>query len=64
MKALSRDENKAIRLMGIEELKAYLGVGRNTADKVGTAAGAKRKIGKRALYDRQVIDKYIDGLGA
>lgn len=52
------------KLLSIEELQTYLSVGRNTAANVGKESGALRKIGRRALYDREKIDKFIDSLGA
>ncbi|MGO5210240.1 DUF6462 family protein [Bacillota bacterium LCP21S3_D8] len=47
--------------MGIRELCAYLSVGQNTAREVGEQAGARIKLGKRVLFDREAIDKYVDG---
>ena len=63
---ISKKDNAAydVRLLSVEALMVYLGVGRNTADKIGKEAGAKKKIGKRALYDREIIDRYVDSLGA
>lgn len=50
------------KLLDVTDLQAYLAVGRNTALSVGQKAGALRKIGRRNLYDREVIDRYIDSL--
>lgn len=52
----------AKRLVGIRDFTAYLGVGRNTAMKVGDEIGCKVKIGKRVLYDLQKADQYFDSL--
>lgn len=52
------------KLLDVKDLQAYLAVGRNTALQVGREAGALRKIGRRSLYDREVIDRYIDSLAA
>ena len=52
------------KLISIDELRDYLSIGRSNALKIGKESGALRKIGKRALYDREVIDRYIDNLGA
>lgn len=52
------------KLIGVKELQAYLSIGRSTAEKIGIAAGAKRKVGRRALYDVEAIDRYVDSLGA
>lgn len=42
----------------------YLAVGRNTAEKIGRAAGARFKVGRRVLYRRDKIDAYIDSIDA
>lgn len=52
------------RLMDTEELRAYTNLGRNNAMKLGEEIGAKVKIGKRVLWDRRKIDKYLDELTA
>ena len=54
------DENS--RLLSIGALMVYTGTGRDTADRIGKEAGAFRKIGRRALYDRKKIDAYLDNL--
>lgn len=50
------------RLMDTDELRAYLNLGRNNAMKLGEEIGARRKIGKRVLWDRVVVDRYLDSL--
>lgn len=50
------------RLMDTDELRVYLNLGRNNAMKLGEEIGARRKIGKRVLWDRVVVDKYLDSL--
>lgn len=50
------DMPESKRLMSITEAIVYLGVGRSSAIKYLDRIGAKRKIGCRALYDKQVID--------
>jgi len=50
------------RLMDTEELRAYTNLGRNNAMKLGEEIGAKVKVGKRVLWDRAKIDKYLDEL--
>lgn len=52
----------ASRLMDTEELRAYTGLGRNSAMKLGEEIGAKVKVGKRTLWDRKKIDQYLDEL--
>lgn len=48
------------RLLGRQELQAYLNMGRTGAERVAAAAGAVIKIGGRTLYDRSKIDGWID----
>lgn len=50
------------RLMDTDELRVYLNLGRNNAMKLGEEIGARRKFGKRVLWDRVVVDKYLDSL--
>ena len=53
-----------VRLIGINELASYLGIGRNSAIRFGEESGAVRRIGRRTLYDRRIIDRAIDQLEA
>ncbi len=48
------------RLMGVSELMRYTSLGRNSAMDLGKDANAIVRMGKRVLYDRQKIDKWID----
>lgn len=50
------------RLMDTEELRAYTNLGRNNAMKLGEEIGAKVKIGKRVLWDKVKIDRYLNEL--
>ena len=43
-----------------EGLRNALGCGRYSAEKIATAAGAKIKVGGRALYDRRKIEEYLE----
>ena len=47
------------RLLSINEATVYLGIGRSSALSYLDKIGAKRKIGRRTLYDKQVIDNAI-----
>lgn len=47
------------RLLSITEATVYLGIGRSTALKYLERIGAKRKIGRRTLYDKAVIDENL-----
>ena len=48
--------------IGLPELMARLNSGRQTAEKVAAAAGAKIKIGRRTLYHVGKIEAYLDQL--
>lgn len=48
------------RLLDVNDLCIYLSLGRNRAQEFGRRIGAEVKIGKRALYDKSVIDRYFD----
>ena len=48
------------RMFSINEAAIYLGIGRSTAIQYLEDIGAKRKIGKRALYDKNIIDEYLN----
>lgn len=51
------------RLLGINELMSYTSLGKNNAQRLGNNANAIVRVGKRVLYDRRKIDKYIDDQG-
>ena len=46
--------------VGLTELMARLNSGRQTAEKVAAAAGAKIKIGRRTLYHVGKIEAYLE----
>ena len=62
MKARIRRDPDSALLLSVEDLQAYLAVGRATAVKIGEESGARRKIGRRVLYDRRKIVAYVDNL--
>lgn len=51
-----------IRLLSERQLCVYTGLGRNKAREFGEKCGAKKKIGGRVLFDKNIIDKAIDEL--
>ena len=61
MRAISTVSGQS-SLMDTEELRAYTNLGRNKAMEIGDEIGARVKIGKRVLWDRVKIDKYLDSL--
>lgn len=52
-----------VRLMSVDQLADYIGMGRNSALKFGAEAGAVKRFGRRVMYDRRIIDNAIDKLG-
>lgn len=48
------------RLLDVNEVCVYLSLGRNRGVEFAKSVGAERKIGRRALYDKKVIDKALD----
>lgn len=46
----------------IDKLQAMLGVGKNTADKIGKDAGAVIHVGRRKLFNVRKVQAYIDRL--
>jgi len=54
--------NKEFLTVSAETLAGMLNCGRATAVKIGTDAGAKIQIGRRALYKVSVIDEYLSAL--
>ena len=51
---------KEARLMSAKEVCAYLGLGRNRGVEFAKSIGAEVAIGRRRLYDKVVIDRYLD----
>jgi len=63
MRARQRNElSSGARLLDTEELRMYVGLGRNTAIELAETAGARVAIGKRILFDRVKLDQYLDEL--
>ena len=48
------------RLLDVKEVCNYLSLGRNRAVEFAKSIGAERKIGRRCLYDKVVIDRHLD----
>ena len=57
-------ESETKRFMSLRDVVSYLGISQVTARNLMEMIGATRKITpRRCVYDRQVIDEYIDSLG-
>ena len=50
------------RLLDSNEVCMYLSLGRSRGVELARTAGSERKIGRRRLYDKKVIDHYLDEL--
>lgn len=50
------------RMLDVNALCAYISMGKTRATEFGEKCGAKRKIGKRTLYDKRIIDRALDEL--
>ncbi len=48
------------RMLDVTGLCAYISMGRTKALEFAEQCGAKRKIGKRTLFDKRIIDKALD----
>lgn len=62
-KTLDRGNDKGKNLtVNAEILAGMLDCGRATAVKIGTDAGARIQIGRRALYNVSIIERYLDAM--
>lgn len=52
------------RMMDLTALTNYLCLGRNKAAEFGKECGAEKHIGRRVLYDKQLIDEALDKIEA
>ena len=59
---MEKDMQIVPKLMDVKILMQYLSLGRDGAREFGTEAGAVIRYGNRVLYDRDLIDKYIEVL--
>lgn len=48
------------RMLDANEVCIYLSLGRTKGVAYAKSIGAERKIGRRCLYDKKVIDKALD----
>lgn len=48
------------RLLDANEVCYYLSLGRNRGIEFARSIGAEIKVGRRSLYDRAKIDRYLD----
>lgn len=48
------------RLLKLDDVAAYLGLGRTYARRLAETAGAVRRLGSSWLCDRTILDAYLD----
>ena len=48
------------RLLDAPEACLYISMGRNRGIEFLKSIGAERRIGKRCIYDKVIIDRYLD----
>ena len=48
------------RMLSIEELSAYWSLGLTKSRALAKEVGAEMHLGRRVVYDRKVIDAYLD----
>lgn len=48
--------------IGVEEVMMTYSISRTTAEKVGVISGAKIKVGRRSLYNVEILKEYFRSL--
>ena len=61
-KQIVKGEIAEKRLLNIEEVCIYTGLGQTNARRYMEEIGATRRFGKRVLFDKHVIDKFISNM--
>ena len=62
MRARQRGSIENIRMLNLSEACVYLGRGETNTRKYCDEIHATRKVGKRVMFDRNVIDSALDSL--
>lgn len=62
MKRTSKNETFNPVLVDLNTLQNMLCIGKQSADKIGVAAGAVVRIGKRKVYNVKKIEQYVDSI--
>ena len=60
MRKTNEQRNENAIAVNMDQLQAMLGVGRNTADKIGKDAGAVLHVGRRKLFNVGKVQRYLD----
>ena len=56
-------ERNVARMLSEKEAQTYIGLKRGKTREFGEKVGAIKRIGRRVLYDRVVLDAALDNLG-
>lgn len=62
MKERNIISNAEVRMFDVDGLCAYISMGRTRAVEFAKAAGAEKRIGKRCLYDKRILDEALDSM--
>lgn len=62
MNQREKKKESETRMLDVNALCAYISMGKTRATEFGERCGAKRKMGKRTLYDKRIIDRALDEL--
>ena len=57
-----RRTTEEARLIDVNDLMAYLGIGRDAAANFGKSCGAQIHFGRRCLYDKRIIDQALNNM--
>ena len=55
-------ENAEKRMLNAEEASTYIGMGISRTRQLMSEVGAKRVLGRRVVYDKVIIDKWLDSM--
>ena len=55
-------EHSEKRMFDVTELAEYIGMGVTRASQFGKKCGAAKRVGRRVLYDRKIVDAALDSL--
>ena len=62
MRTRNKSNTSDSRLLDIQAAAEYLSLGLSTTRKVLQECGAMKKIGSRVLFDKKIIDEYVNKL--
>ncbi len=62
MRRRTVNDSYTVRMMPIDQAAAYIGQGITRTRQLLNDIGAKRSIGRRVVYDKHVIDTWLDSL--